>query len=202
MVKETSRRYLDIYQMVTGKSLDVSDDEPIKARICKNLVKEGLIKDSYVAIIMGSPSDLEHCKKIQSYLEKYDIMTDLRVVSAHKNGEEIVKMAQEYYNSIEPGAVIAVAGRSNGLGGALAANLNLPVINCPPFKDNVDMMVNINSSLMMPSKTPAATVVHPDNAAYVAMRSLNLYRLRETFMKGIDELKGFMIEADKRIRGK
>ena len=202
VVQETSRRYLNIYQIVTGRSLEVNEHEPIKARMCRNLVKEGIIKDGYVAIIMGSPSDLDHCKTIQSYVEKYDIMTDLRVVSAHKNGEEIARMAQEYNNSIESGAVIAVAGRSNGLGGALAANLNLPVINCPPFKDNLDMLVNANSSLMMPSKTPAATVVHPDNAAYAALRSLNLYRLRDAVSQDIETMKASLKERDREVRGR
>ena len=116
------------------------------------------MKDGYVVIVMGSPSDLEHCQKIANYIERYGIMTDLRVMSAHKNGEEIVNFAQEYNGSIEPGVVIAVAGRSNGLGGALAANLNLPVLNCPPFKDNADLMVNINSSLVMPSPRACAAV--------------------------------------------
>ena len=96
--------------------------------------------------------------------------------------------------------VIAVAGRSNGLGGALAANLNLPVVNCPPFKDQIDMLVNVNSSLMMPSKTPAATVIHPDNAAYAALRSLNLYQLRESFTQDIQEMKHNLTEADHNLR--
>jgi phosphoribosylaminoimidazole carboxylase PurE protein len=200
VVQETSRRYSEIYEMITGKPLHIGS-EPMKARMTRNLVKEGLMKDAYVAIIMGSPSDLEHCKKIKGYLEQYDVYTDFRVVSAHKNGEEIGGMAQVYNNSLEPGAVIAVAGRSNGLGGALSANLNLPVINCPPFKDNLDMLVNVNSSLMMPSKTPAATVVHPDNAAYAALRSLNLPRLRELFTKEIAAMKESLKTADQEIRG-
>ncbi|MCP4396586.1 MAG: hypothetical protein GY801_04670, partial [bacterium] len=79
--------------------------------------------------------------------------------------------------------------------------LNLPVFSCPPFKDNVDMMVNINSSLMMPSKTPAATVVHPDNAAYAALRGLNLPRLRELFSKEIAAMKESLKKADQEIRG-
>ena len=202
VVKETSRRYLEIYRMITGEELEVKKDENIKARVYHNLVQSGLIKEGYVALIMGSPSDLEHCRKIQSYIEKHDIMTDVRVVSAHKNGEEIANMVQEYNDSIEPGAVIAIAGRSNGLGGALSANLNLPVFNCPPFKDNVDMLVNVNSSLMMPSKTPAATVIHPDNAAYAALRSLNLYRLRKMFTQEIAEMKTSLLEADQQVRGK
>lgn len=200
VVTETSRRYLEIYKLITGTALQVETDEPIKARICRHLVRERLIKPGYIAIIMGSPSDLPHCQSIQSHIERYDVMTDLRVVSAHKNGEEIAAMSMEYNNSIEPGAVIAVAGRSNGLGGALAANLNLPVFNCPPFKDQIDMLVNVNSSLMMPSKTPAATVIHPDNAAYAALRSLNLYQLRESFTQDIQEMKQNLQEADHNLR--
>ncbi len=202
VVHETSRRYHEIYEMVTGKRLDVREHDSINTRICQNLVKEGLMRDGYIAIIMGSPSDLEHCQKIQNYIKKYNIATDLRVISAHKNGEEILRLAQEYNFSIEPGAVIAVAGRSNGLGGALAANFNLPVFSCPPCKDHLDLLTNVNSSLMMPSQTPAATVVHPDNAAYAALRSLNLQRLRSIFSQEISEMKASLAEADQEIRGR
>lgn len=201
VVAETSRRYGEMYEMILGTPLHISS-EPITARMTRNLVNAGLIKDSYVAIIMGSPSDLDHCKKIQRYIEDYDVYTDLRVVSAHKNGEAIGSMAQEYNNSVEPGAVIAVAGRSNGLGGALSANLNLPVINCPPFKDHLDILTNVNSSLMMPSKTPAATVVHPDNAAYAALRSLNSYRVREALSRDIEAMKASLKAADHEVRGR
>lgn len=202
VVLETTRRYLEIYRMITGKELAVNTDEPIKARMCRNLVTAGLMKDAYVAIVMGSPGDAEHAKKIQSYLEQYDVKSELRVVSAHKNGEELVNFAQEYNDSIEPGAVIAVAGRSNGLGGALSANLNIPVINCPPFKDNVDLLVNVNSSLMMPSQAPAMTVIHPDNAAHAALRCLNLPRLRDTINQEIATMKAFLQEMDQQVRHK
>ena len=96
--------------------------------------------------------------------------------------------------------MIAVAGRSNGLGGALAANLAIPLINCPPFKDKVDMMVNINSSLIMPSKTPASTVIDVSSAALAALRSLNLQRLKTIFRNEIQEVKESLINADDEIR--
>ena len=63
-------------------------------------------------------------------------------------------------------------------------------------------MININSSLMMPSNTPAATVVDPKNAAQVAMRSLNLSRLRSVFDDEILKMKMDLREADKSVRGK
>ncbi len=200
VVMDTTKRYLEIYETIIGKPFHI-DKVDIKQRMYQNLVYEGIIKDGYVAIVMGSASDLEYCKEIANHIEKYDVMTDLRVVSAHKNGEDIINIAYEYNDSIEPGVVIAVAGRSNGLGGALGANLNIPVINCPPFKDSLDMLVNINSSLIMPSKTPTATIISPENAANMALRSLNILRLRNIFTEEIREMKKSLRKDDIKIRG-
>jgi len=201
VVQETTRRYRDIYGMITGEVLP-EFEENATTRVQFNLTRHKLIKDGFIAIIMGSTSDLEHCNKMKDIIEKYDIMVDLRVVSAHKNGEDIGSVIEDYNASVEPGAVIAVAGRSNGLGGALAANLAIPVFSCPPFSDKVDMMVNINSSLMMPSNTPAGTVVDPKNAALVALRSLNLGRLKQVFAKEIDKMKTDLRAADTAVRGR
>ena len=63
------------------------------------------------------------------------------------------------------GVYITVAGRSNALSGVVASNVKCPVIACPPFKDKIDMMVNINSSLICPSKVPVMTVLEPLNVA-------------------------------------
>ena len=199
VVEETTRRYEAIYQMITGEAIHAPRDD-VKARIRNNLVKHGLIKDGYVAVVMGSPGDVEHCRKIAKVVESYDICCELRVVSAHKNGEEILKLAAIYNQSIEPVAVIAVAGRSNGLGGALAANLAVPVFSCPPLADLADLQVNINSSLMMPSKTPAATVIDPGNAAQIALRSLSLSRLRDRLSHEIVEMKASLVKADESLR--
>ena len=198
VAEEASRRYREMYENITGNVFELSN-EHTKNRIARNLVAKGLIKDGYVGIVMGSESDLPHCEKLKAMLENYGIHVFMRVTSAHKNGERIACLADIWNNSVEPGAAIAVAGRSNGLGGALAANLAIPVFNCPPFKDKDDMMVNINSSLMMPSKTPAATAIQPDNAVLVALRSLNLPRLRERFAAEIGEMKRALHEADGRV---
>ena len=200
IVDETVRRYQQMYAMITGES--IGTEENVLQRIYENLQKHGLIKPGYVAIIMGSPSDVEHAKKMAKIIENYGIMSDMRVVSAHKNGERIPDVIKEYNRSIEPGAVIAVAGRSNGLGGALAANLTVPVISCPPFSDKTDMMVNINSSLVMPSGTPAATIIDAKNAALFALRSLNIQPLRQRFFDEINQMKNDLREADRKVRGR
>ncbi len=202
VVIETARRYNELFARVTGQSVrpDLDDDAP--NRVYRNLLREGLILPGYVAIIMGSAADLPFARKLAEGVAKYGIKAELRIVSAHKNGERILGMAEEYNASLEPGAVLAVAGLSNGLGGALAANLNLPVISCPPFKDNVDLLTNVNSSLMMPSGTPAGTCVRPDNAVQLALRALNLPRLRERLSAEIDANKLRLIEADTEARGR
>ena len=200
IVDETSKRYLEIYELITGHPLQVNAEEEVNARIYRNLVRHSIIKEGFVTLIMGSEGDLPHAEKIKSFLEPYDIFTQMRIVSAHKNGEDIIPIADELNNSIEPGAVIAIAGRSNGLGGALSANLNIPVINCPPFKDSSDIMLNINSSLMMPSAAPAMTVIHPDNAAAAALRCLNIPTIRLQLSSAIREVKSGLRESDNKFR--
>jgi phosphoribosylcarboxyaminoimidazole (NCAIR) mutase len=122
------------------------------------------------------------------------------VVSAHKNGEAIPSLAGRYNGSIDPGVVVAVAGLSNGLGGALAANLDLPVLSAPPFKDQVDMLVNVGSSLMYPSGVAAGTVIGAEAAAALALRALNLPALRRGFVEEIARTKASLAEADLRLR--
>ena len=201
VVAETTRRYDDLFARVTERTVAASVDEDAPARAYRNLVREGVIRPGFVAVIMGSPADLPFARKLADGVTAYGIKADVRIVSAHKNGERILGMAEEYNNSLEPGVVLAVAGLSNGLGGALAANLNIPVISCPPFKDNVDLLTNVNSSLMMPSGTPAGTVVRPDNAVQLALRALNLPALRARIAGEIAENKKKLIAADRDARG-
>jgi len=200
IVEETSTRYRAIYEKITDEPLPATAGDP-GGTLYQRLVDEAMIKDGYVAVVMGSPSDLAVSQRIAQCLESYDIAVDMRVASAHKTPEAVRVIAQEYNDSLEPGAIIAVAGLSNGLGGALAANTTLPVFNCPPFKDASDMALNINSSLMLPSMTPASTVIRPENAALAALRSLNLHRLRERFASDILEMKASLAEEDQRVRG-
>ena len=67
---------------------------------------------------------------------------------------------------------ITIAGRSNALSGFVAANSTFPTLGCPPFSDKSDMLVNIHSTLQMPSNTPVLTVIDPGNCALAAKRIL------------------------------
>jgi phosphoribosylaminoimidazole-succinocarboxamide synthase len=201
VVAETAARYREIYERITGSQAPaVPPDAP--RRLYENLVQHEVIKDGYVVIVMGSPIDEPHCLKIKEIVERYDVACRMRVCSAHKNAEYLADLAAFYNRSIEPGAAVAVAGLSNGLGGAVAANFNLPVTSSPPFSDRLDLLVNINSSLMMPSRTPVGTVVRPESAAMLALRGLNLVRLRRRFLGEIAAMKRDLAESDARLRDK
>ena len=205
VTQEASRRYLDIYQRITGWALPTADEATtgggnVAPRLVGNLVRAGLMQDAWVSIVMGSPADQDHCQKIRAHFEGYGVFTQLRVTSAHKNGEDITGMAEVWNRSVEPGVIIAVAGLSNGLGGALAANVNVPVISCPPWKDFAELTANLNSSVIMPSATPNLTVVRPDNAAQAALRCLNLPRLRERLRGEIQQTKAKLRAADAELR--
>lgn len=118
-------------------------------------------------VLMGSPTDMEHCKEIQTNCNKLGVPCELRVTSAHKGTLDTLRIAAEYESSSRPLVLIAVAGRSNGLGPVLSGNVACPVINCPPVNPtNVEQ--DIWSSLNTPSGLGCMTVVYPSAAAQAA----------------------------------
>ena len=64
--------------------------------------------------------------------------------------------------SNEKVVLIAVAGRSNGLGPVLSGNTSFPVINCPPVKPE-NVAQDIWSSLNVPSgELYYCTILHQE----------------------------------------
>lgn len=129
--------------------------------------------DHLVVIIMGSPSDKEHCNKIRKYCEDLGLNVEIRVSSAHKTTEGTLRIVSHYESLNIKIVFIAVAGRSNGLGPVISGNTDFPVINCPPVtKDDIDR--DIWSSLNVPSGLGCTTVVYPESAALAAAQSIAL----------------------------
>jgi len=126
-----------------------------------------------VIIIIGSESDRDFAQKIIDGLDKFSISYEVNVASAHKQPLEVLNIIKS--NADENGIVyITIAGRSNALSGFVAANSNNPVIACPPFKDKTDMLVNIHSTLQMPSNAPVLTILDPSNCALAVKRILEM----------------------------
>jgi 5-(carboxyamino)imidazole ribonucleotide mutase len=122
---------------------------------------------------MGSSSDKEWATKIEDNLKTWDLEFEEHILSAHKVPEMVFDLVTKL-NQEKDIVYITIAGRSNGLSGVTAANSIHPVIACPPFSSKEDMMVNIHSTLQMPSATPVLTVLDPKNVADACARILGL----------------------------
>ncbi len=127
-----------------------------------------------VVFLLGSKVDQDHAAKMVDLIEPFGVETEVYVASAHKVPELVMDIVNDYDGKDEEIVYITCAGRSNGLSGVVGAISKNPVIACPPFKDKADYLVNIHSSTMYPSNTPAMVVVDPQNAAHAALRILGL----------------------------
>jgi 5-(carboxyamino)imidazole ribonucleotide mutase len=130
-----------------------------------------------VVIIAGSISDSEHSSviinELSSLKEKGWELKSL-VLSAHKNTKELLDVLNTCNNRGET-IFITVAGLSNALSGVVACNTKYPVFACPPYKSTEDYMVDIHSTLRMPSNAPVMTVISPKNCALAVLRLVDLY---------------------------
>ena len=120
-------------------------------------------------VIMGSTSDEPHAKKITDKLDEYGIAWEQHAASAHKQPLKVLDILTANENEKDI-VYITIAGRSNALSGFVAANCEFPTIGCPPFSDKTDMLVNIHSTLQMPSNTPVLTILDPENCALAIKR--------------------------------
>jgi len=125
-----------------------------------------------VILFIASESDKEHGDKILEVLQEFGINVETMIASAHKVPEKVFAKVEELNQTKEPTVIITCVGMSNGIGGVLAGSSVHPVIVCPIFKDQADYLVNIHSSLQMPSDVPAMTVLNPNNAALAAVKIL------------------------------
>ena len=140
----------------------------------ENSIAASEYRSGRVSVIMGSPSDLDHCKQIKAACEKYGASCDLHVSSAHKSTTDTMKLLAKIEGSAvdEPAVIVAVAGRSNGLGPVLSGNTILPVINCPPVSAQWATS-DIWSSLRLPSGLGCSAVLSPEAAALAAAQILS-----------------------------
>ena len=120
-------------------------------------------------IIMGSTSDELHAKKITDKLDEYGITWEQYAASAHKEPLKVLEILDTNKDGNDI-VYITIAGRSNALSGFVAANSEFPTLGCPPFSDKADMLVNIHSTLQMPSNTPVLTILDPGNCALAVKR--------------------------------
>ena len=131
----------------------------------------------FVSIILGSKSDYEIVKECANTLEKFGVLHEMIISSAHRSPQRTHAYIKE---AEEKGArvFIAAAGMAAHLAGAIAAITIKPVIGIPMKGGAMDGMDAMISTVQMPAGMPVATVAMGKagavNAAYLAMQILAL----------------------------
>lgn len=153
-----------------------------------------------ILIIMGSGKDLSFAKEIEKTAKKFDIQCELRVASAHKTPEKVIKIIEE--NKGNESVFITVAGRSNALSGFVDANSAKPVIAAPPYSDKFGG-ADIFSSLRMPSGVSPLVVLGAEQAALAAVKILGLRnkKLEKKILEYQKNYKRKIEKEDKKING-
>lgn len=125
-----------------------------------------------ISIIMGSDSDLPVMKKACGVCDEFEVGYEMRVISAHRNPQEIMEYAQNVHKrGIK--VVIAGAGGAAHLPGVIAGNTPLPVIGVP-INTKLNGLDSLLSIVQMPPGVPVACVAvdGAKNAGLLAMQVL------------------------------
>lgn len=127
--------------------------------------------DILVSVIAGSSSDKEVYEKAEKVLNQKKIPYELKILSAHRNPDEL----DEYVQNCDALVFIAVAGLAAALPGVIASKTKKPVIGVPVNAKlgGLDALLSI---VQMPPRVPVACVGidRGDNAAYLAIQILKL----------------------------
>jgi 5-(carboxyamino)imidazole ribonucleotide mutase len=131
----------------------------------------------FVAVLMGSDSDLPVLQATFDVLEKLEIPFEAKISSAHRTPDithAYVKDADERGCAV----FIAAAGLAAHLAGAVSAATLKPVIGIPLDAGPLQGMDSLLSTVMMPGGIPVATVAvgkaGAKNAAYLASQIMAL----------------------------
>ncbi|NOZ09945.1 MAG: 5-(carboxyamino)imidazole ribonucleotide mutase [Gammaproteobacteria bacterium] len=133
------------------------------------------MKSPFVAVLMGSDSDLDTIQATLDTLEKLGVVYEVRIKSAHRTPEA----TRDYIIDAEArgcAVFIAAAGLAAHLAGAVAAQTIKPVIGVPMDAGPLQGQDALLSTVMMPGGIPVACVAigkaGAKNAAYLSAQIL------------------------------
>lgn len=142
----------------------------------------------FVAVLMGSDSDLPIMKAGCDVLKQLGIAYEVRVTSAHRTPED----TREYVRDAEQrgcAVFIAGAGMAAHLAGAVAAQTVRPVIGVPIDAGPLQGLDALLSTVQMPGGIPVASVAigkaGAKNAGYLAAQIIGLQD--DTIRKKLEE---------------
>lgn len=130
-----------------------------------------------VAIVMGSKSDWETLEKAKEMLDELGIVSEARVVSAHRTPERLYQFCKEVDND-GVAVIIAGAGGAAHLPGMIASMTTLPVLGVPVQSKALSGIDSLLSIVQMPAGVPVGTLAigksGAKNAALLAASILAL----------------------------
>jgi 5-(carboxyamino)imidazole ribonucleotide mutase len=131
----------------------------------------------FVAVLMGSDSDLPVMQATLSVLDSLEIPYEVKITSAHRTPDATHTYVQDA-DRRGCNAFIAAAGLAAHLAGAVSALTLKPVIGVPLDTGPLKGMDALLSTVQMPGGIPVATVAigkaGAKNAAYLAAQILAL----------------------------
>ncbi len=153
------------------------------------------MKKPFVAVLMGSDSDLPVVREALETLEEFGVPFEINVFSAHRSPEDTVS----YVKSAQTRGVrvfIAAAGGAAHLPGVVAAYTTMPVIGIPILSKSLGGIDSLYSIVQMPPGIPVATVGinAAKNAALLAIQILGLSDIRLT-----EALSAYKVKLKKNI---
>ena len=127
----------------------------------------------FVAILMGSSSDADLCKKAEDQLASFGVDYETNVLSAHRKPEALVSYVRDA-EARGAGAFICAAGLAAALPGVVAAHTTKPVIGVPVESGGLGGLDSLLSIVQMPKGVPVACVAvnGAQNAALLAVQIL------------------------------
>lgn len=129
-----------------------------------------------VLFIIGSESDRESVAPGTDLLEEKGLSFDLRVISAHRNLEELMAFLKEKETDYK--VILTAAGLSAALPGVVASLTTRPVIGIPLISGSLSGVDALLSILQLPKGIPVATMGIGKqgvlNAVHLAERILKL----------------------------
>ena len=129
----------------------------------------------FVSILMGSKSDYTVMEECAKTLEKFGVMYEIIVSSAHRSPD---RTHQYVKNAEAKGAkvFICAAGMAAHLAGVVASLTTKPVLGVPMKGGVMEGMDALLSTVQMPGGMPVGTVAIGSagavNSAYLAMQIL------------------------------
>lgn len=135
------------------------------------------MSDQFVAVLMGSDSDLPVMQSTLETLANLGIKAEARITSAHRTPAETMA----YVTDAEQrgcSVFIAAAGLAAHLAGAVAAHTLRPVIGVPLDAGSLGGQDALLSTVQMPGGVPVASVAigkaGAKNAAYLAAQIIGV----------------------------